>query len=53
VTIDAQQRLYAVEVDAAASLPPSSSDDKTYRGPFANPRIEPLEADERKKDKEG
>lgn len=41
VPIDAEQHLYAVEVDAAASVPPSSSA-KPYRGPFANPRIEPL-----------
>ncbi|MCW5689656.1 MAG: hypothetical protein KIT76_14000 [Pseudolabrys sp.] len=50
MTIDAQQRLYAVEVDAAAGVPPSS-DDKPYRGPFANPRIEPLGPDEGKKGK--
>ena len=40
VTIDAEQKLYAVEVDAAANLPPSS-DARPYRGPFSNPRIEP------------
>lgn len=43
VTIDAEQQLYAVEVDAA-SVPPSSGA-RPYRGPYSNPRIAPLGAD--------
>jgi hypothetical protein len=42
VPIDPKRNLYAVQVRADSLPPGGEGEDEPYRGPFANPRIEPF-----------
>lgn len=41
VVVDPERRLYAVEVDSTR-IPLKESEGQPFRGPFSNPRIEPM-----------